>query len=264
MSPPPRSSLHVDSNVSHYRHLADSPCDSPPPRVAEILSEARGPALKDAESSLAYIRGVETLARCYCVEPTMTAIEKAIGDSNPKKRCYTAFEGVETVLFDDGIEGHLVDWKDHHPYLNSKPKRLIRIEHLAEKVAFSPEILEKKDHDLFKTFVSSFKTALKDGLYNEDVAGFKSIICYRGGLGWNHKDGNLTENPVQRDMFHGWIRKGTEGSRTIRLGEEHHDLACTLVQIACDLMVEYGLYKPFQFHTGFGDEDLEISKATPV
>lgn len=79
-----------------------------------ITTEAAGPALAHTGSTLAHMRAVKQLAQVLNCKPTWKVVQKRIDDERNKpddawsRRC---FEGIETVLVDDGLDGNIV-----HPY----------------------------------------------------------------------------------------------------------------------------------------------------
>lgn len=235
--------------------------------MSTIFSEATGDALKDVTSTLPYMRGVENLARVYKCKPKMSEIEKIIAGLDPEERRKLAFRGVETVFFDDGLSHPSIAWEQHQPYMRTRPKRIVRIEVLAEKLAFIPEILDAPKERQFELFMNSFKDAILSSLKNRDEVGFKSIMAYRcsKGLGWYWQDvsDDATKQTLSR-MFDDWIYAGTHGRGVTRLGTEYDELIYFLVQITCHLMVTGRIRKPFQFHTGFGEKDINLAAATPL
>ncbi|RAL58830.1 hypothetical protein DID88_009140 [Monilinia fructigena] len=156
--------------------------------LLSIVTEANREALEATHSSLAHIRATNQLADVLSCPPTWSEVSKAIAIENGKpgdiwaKRC---LEGIETILLDDGLNigNDVFDYSWHDKLTISKCKRIVRIETLAaEIVDRNLDMLTISEDKFFTSVLEGLQEAINDALYNPDVAGFKSIICYRTGL----------------------------------------------------------------------------------
>ena len=167
-----------------------------------ITSEASGPALEDATSTLAHIRAVKQLAEVLQCEAFWPVVQKVIEAAQRKpndawaRRC---FEGIETVLIDDGLDPtnvHPYNWHDR--LTRSKCKRIVRIERVAEDlinraITKCRKLAPEGRSAYAQWVVKNFEAIIGDTLNDPAVAGYKSVICYRTGLDIP----NLTENAVE-------------------------------------------------------------------
>lgn len=228
-------------------------------------SQAHGPALKHSTSTLSHFRAVKQLASVLGCENSWPAVEEAIKRERAKpdnawaRRC---FEGIETALIDDGLDPsnvHPYQW--HDCLTRSKCKRIVRIERIAEGlITVNLETYRSASHEERHSFPSvvkdQFILAMNAALADPEVAGFKSVICYRTGLAiptsWD-------EDKVFDAMM---SLVADEASKTFpRL--EHEVLSPYFVHLISSLMQEGPIKKPFQFHTGLGDNDINLGLSNP-
>jgi predicted TIM-barrel fold metal-dependent hydrolase len=152
---------------------------------------------------------------------------------------------VEEMLVDHGFRGSdLVDLAELAELAGTRVRQIVRLEHLAEAVA--------ADGVRPSRFADSFGERLTALLSGRDAAvGCKSILAYRHGL-----DIDPTE-PRPREVRAAaaeWLA-GAVDSGTLRL--THPVLLRHVVWAGLRAGV------PLQFHTGFGDADLELHRANP-
>jgi hypothetical protein len=156
--------------------------------LLSITTEAHGDAMKATPSFLSHIRAVNQLSRVLNCPPIWHDVVQAIEVEKAKpndawsRRC---FEGIETLLIDDGLDGkdEVFDYAWHDRLTRAKCKRIVRIEKVAEEIIdeclIQPGV---SSEDLFLTFLSDFDNAIKDAVLDPEVVAFKSVICYRTGL----------------------------------------------------------------------------------
>ncbi|KIK56197.1 hypothetical protein GYMLUDRAFT_47409 [Collybiopsis luxurians FD-317 M1] len=248
-----------------------------------VISEAEGPASKDATQTLACFRAATQLADILQVEkePRDSLWERVkekrdVMDYNElcdmfMKRC-----GIRSILLDDGLgQPELVeDWKWHRRF-GCDTKRVVRVEIEAEKLLrpLLESLLEQVDLDpdtvLYPALVKFFNqlyTSLTTSARDTEVVAFKSIICYRGGLNirprsllgisktntGHHYDvvlSNLLE------IIHEFQEEG-------RLRLAHGAINEWIVHWALRVAGENDI--PVQFHTGLGDNDISLVHASPA
>ncbi|KAG8530321.1 uncharacterized protein KY384_004823 [Bacidia gigantensis] len=218
--------------------------------LLNVATEAEGDALQDSTSCLAHIRAVKQLSEILKCEPRWEEVKKALSakHSDYEEWAKECFDGLETILIDDGFgdpsEWHPYDW--HSRLTRSKCKRIVRIESVAEDIIQNH--LERKstlDH-----VIDLFSKAVVEAIEDPEVVGFKSIICYRTGLAIpEHIPG--PEAGLKR------IVGGFDPEDEYNLQDE--DLAPYFVNLVAKLLTDKKCKKPFQFHTGLGDNDLSLT-----
>ena len=224
-----------------------------------ITSEATGPALKFAKSTLSHLRALKQLSQILKCGPTWGAVEGALEmkrkepDNAWARRC---FHGIETVLIDDGLDSSSVYQYDWHDQLTrSKCKRIVRIEKVAEDImtdqleqyrGAAPERRAKIQDQIIKKYTAAIEEALSD----PGVAGFKSVICYRVGLKIPAFDGNMVASSLSIEDLERLSR---------RLEDER--LNPYLVHLAAKAIERSGSKKPIQFHTGVRTQICAITKS---
>ncbi|MCP4178500.1 MAG: amidohydrolase family protein [bacterium] len=122
-------------------------------------------------------------------------------------------------------------------------KNIVRIETLAEQIILNCNTLEE--------FTDSFKEGLLNNINTQCIA-FKSIIAYRSGIDLNNYDKKTVAAEFQRIK--------SEGSSDVRLKSKPFNEY--ILEIALKIAEKNKL--PFQFHTGFGDNDIDLKKANPL
>jgi len=104
-------------------------------------------------------------------------------------------------------------------------------------------------------FLSEFEDLLEESATSDDVAGFKSVACYRTGLdiASSHDDSEYRrdfDTAVQACMKKGKVRLAFKAFND------------RLVRLTLWVGGQHG--KPVQFHTGLGDNDIRLNKSSPA
>lgn len=242
-------------------HLAQHP-------LLSIATEAHGDAIEDSRLSLAHIRATGQLAQVLGCEPTWDAVAAAIERQraeSPEAWTRRCLEGIETILIDDGLNSaekvQSCAW--HDDFTRSKCKRIVRIEALAgDIIARYCESTNSEGPTLYHDVVAAFRGEVTQAIADPEVVGFKSIICYRGGLDIGDIPSETTELTAILDkiaLFH------RSGKRFQRL--QHPPLNQLFVHITAHLIesdtTQTTHRKPIQFHTGLGDNDITLTKSSP-
>lgn len=104
----------------------------------QITSEAHGPALQNAPSTLPLLRAANQLAELYGCTPDWSAVKAAREELVQRdyeglvRRC---LEGTHTVLLDDLLSDEDIEASEWHDrFTVSETKRIVRIESVAEKI----------------------------------------------------------------------------------------------------------------------------------
>lgn len=101
--------------------------------------------------------------------------------------------------------------------------------------------------------VTSFVDAFRKALSISHSVAFKSIVAYRSGLDVLVDVSH--DNPGVQEDF-----ERVKNIKPVRLGQKEKYLGSLVVGIAVQVAQEQN--KPLQLHTGFGDADLLITKAS--
>ena len=245
--------------IDHHAHNLLLPSKIDKHHGLSIFTEANGPALQDSISTLAHIRGVKQLAEILHCKPEWEIVEHELKkrrgepDNAWARRC---FAGIETVLIDDGLnqdDVHPYEW--HDCLTRSKCKRILRIERLLEQLMELDLEAMGRDPDFEPKTIKKFKANIEKAIADPDVAGFKSVICYRTGLAippYDASHGHLLKSFLQ-SIGPGW---------PVRL--QHEQLSPFFVHLTAQLLQRRKSKKPFQFHTGLGDNDISLFLSNPA
>lgn len=186
------------------------------------------------------------------------------------------FEGIHTILMDDGLDSktvHSYDW--HDQFTPGRTYRIVRIETVAADIMrdlFNSGRLHIESSieddeccaDIWITFLDIFEAKIADFIRDDEVVGFKSVICYRSGL-----DVNIGEDvrvaTVGLDAFRDqYLPECFEND--FRIGSKGLN-DCILIS-TCRLLTaglqQTGIAKPLQFHTGLGDNDISLLRSNPA
>lgn len=231
--------------VDHHAHniALDDVIERTP--YAAPFTEALDPetVARYAPDILAYRRSLRDLAELFGVEPeegALLAVRRRLGIEEATRRCFEA-TNLEALFLDDGfMAGKLRPIAWHERFVTTR--RVLRLEVLAQTIA-------AEEHD-FDAFLERFRAELRPP--PENVVAFKSIAAYRSGLAIAPVD----PAEARRRFLRLLARPGGEA----RLDDK----------VLVDLVVREGLAAaaeqqlPVQFHTGFGDPDLDLRLANPL
>jgi len=202
------------------------------------------------------MQAVQQLSKLYGCEPNWESIQRyriAAGFDKYTDICFKA-AGIECILMDDLLVSTgkvAIPYNWHDKLTTSKTRRIVRVESLAENIA---ERMENAD---LRVFVQSYLKSLIESARDPNVAGFKSVICYRTGL-------DVTVTMKERldsrmECFHKYFTNGkTTGDWRLSV----KSLNDMVTNLAVQISGEYE--KPIQFHTGLGDNDIRLVKANPA
>jgi len=247
-----------------------------------ITTEASGEALEDARKSLPHLRAVKQLRTLYdlpedadwpaIVGKRVELLERDAGAL--MKKC---FEGTATILVDDGLDSgeNIESYSWHDQYTHSPCKRIVRIEtvaadilsdlHQQGKLPIGVAIADEEACSLgWVSFITEFEQAILAALSDDQVVGFKSVICYRTGLDvLTGRDFEVTEEGLRSFRKHYLPDCVTRNFRV-----EAKGMNDALVISACKLIAasvqQSGTAKPLQFHTGLGDNDINLLDSNPA
>ncbi|MFK7603808.1 amidohydrolase family protein [Deinococcus sp. SM5_A1] len=217
--------------------------------LQNYFTEAYDPQVLERHTphGIFYRRSLRELAEFYGCEPERVALDAArqTADYPDVSRRMIGAANIDTVLLDDGLlGGQLLTVAESDARLPWQARRILRLEaELADLVA---------QHDRVPELLGAFETHLRQAA--PGLSGLKSVIAYRTGLAverWETGEVQAAYDALKRDL---------ETDEPPRLNSKPLlDTALLLaLRVACDL----GL--PVQFHTGYGDPDLDLRLANPL
>ncbi|KAL1878783.1 hypothetical protein VTK73DRAFT_7540 [Phialemonium thermophilum] len=240
--------------------------------LLSITTEAAGDAIDAAPTSLSHLRAVKQLAAILKCDLTWEAVVAAIELRRiDSLEDWTAqcLDGLETILIDDGLDAgdEAYEYSWHDDYTRSKCKRIVRIEAVAANIidrlatqALSASETPRWDVDrLLDRILDDFDAQIQSAIDDPEVVGFKSVICYRTGLDIP----KVVDVAVARDSLSD-ILEFFEGPGSFKR-LEHAGLNDLFVHHTAALVERSPSRwkKPIQFHTGLGDNDITLTKASP-
>lgn len=212
-----------------------------------FFSEAYDPDIINhhARNSLFYKRSLRDISQLLDCEPQEEAIlehRQKLGLKKLTQQCFTSSQ-LEAIFLDDGfLPNEILPREWHEQFV--PVKQILRLEYLAENLI--------REIDDFATFLDHFRDKIDPP--PPEVVGFKSIAAYRTGL-----DIQLIPEEVAKERFDALKQEVLRG-KPLRLVDK--PLIDFLITQALDIAAKHGL--PVQFHTGFGDPDLDLPLANPV
>ncbi|MGV2829736.1 amidohydrolase family protein [Myxosarcina sp. GI1(2024)] len=187
------------------------------------------------------LRAMAALLNCQAEEAAILEHRQNLGLEKLTELCFQS-ANLEAIYLDDGLEPDSIlplSW--HEQFVSVK--RILRLEILAERL-----IPQCED---FATFITRFDDEIDPPPSN--VVAFKSIACYRTGLAIA-----TVSSEVAAQSFNN-LKQQLQG-QYLRLADKV--LIDFLLQRALSIAAKYRL--PIQFHTGFGDPDLDLRLANPL
>lgn len=230
-----------------YDHHAHALYHEPLWRAAPLeayFSEASDPLMHErfVPDTLFYRRSMRDLAELYGCDPSADAIREARNQRDYLSLCTDLFRqaNIGKVLIDDGF------WPDRLWSVTESRERLpVPVERVVR--------IESELEQLLPQFDSAERLldALEAQLWaaGREAVGFKSIIAYRSGL-----DVGV---PTRPEVERGFVEHRQAGGQL-----RQKALLDAALWRGLRVAAELGL--PVQFHTGFGDPDLDLRLASPL
>jgi predicted TIM-barrel fold metal-dependent hydrolase len=248
------------TDISIVDHHAHALLRRPPATVAEWLgffTESRDPALVAAHVpyTLFFRYAVKALAELLGCEPTPEAVLVARhllsgpGEDDGVSawaRLLIRDANIGSMLIDYGFRG--AENYDHGEMRRLLPCRLdpiLRLETLAQELILKHDSLDR----VLDAYLAEVEGARASG-----YVALKSIIAYRTGLSvreWPRAEVEAAFEPV---------REQARRNGTIRLASR--PLNDTLLLLALEIAQRQEM--PVQFHTGYGDADVDLLAANPL
>jgi uncharacterized protein len=217
--------------------------------IEAYLTEAYNPIMLErfVSDNVFARRSIRELAGFYGCEPTRATVleARAAWDYGELARAMFAQTNIETVLVDDGIWLELMQPIAENATMIGLPcKRVLRLE--TELAALVPE------HDSWVGLMIAFEEMLRT--IAPKLVGLKSIIAYRTGLEIMRHDSSSLERAYSN------LKYSTQAGVPPRVNDKA--LLDEMLWTGLRVAAETGL--PVQFHTGYGDPDLDLRLANPL
>jgi predicted TIM-barrel fold metal-dependent hydrolase len=233
--------------LDHHAHNLLRPEQAAARPFSAAFTEGYDPEIvqRHAPETLFFKRSLRDLAALLDCPPDLDAVLEArarLGFEPLAQRCFAA-GNFAALLLDDGLRpDQILPLAWHRRF--APVYRILRLEYLAEQlVGASPT---------WDQFAEAFRAAL-DNLPSEVVA-LKSIAAYRGGLAIERPETAAAATAFRE------LRARVAAGGTLRPSAK--PLNDWVVWSALEAAVRRGL--PVQFHTGFGDPDLDLRLADPL
>ena len=198
--------------------------------------------------TLSFRRGIRDLARFYGCEPSVDAVLEARARVNYAELARRMFREARIGhwLIDDGLwTDQLMSISECAALITGVPvRRIVRLE--VELAGLLHE------HDRASSLLTAFADRLSKPA--SGVAAFKSIAAYRTGLDIGRPAAAEVEQAFST------IRRSVEPGRPPRLAAK----PLIDAMLWAVLPVAAATRTPVQFHTGFGDPDLDLRLANPL
>lgn len=254
-------------NHAHNLLSCDVAADYDSYPFESITSEAHGRALENARTALPLLRAVKQLGELYgtpCANwDDVLAAHTRWVQEDYDGLIRRSLEGTHMLLLDDLLSDEDVESYEWHDRFTSSPtKRIVRIEAVAASLLRDiMSVSRKPGESVWGIFRAKFLDALDHAMADPAVVGFKSVICYRTGLDVDpySPDEDLLTASLHRTLDSGTRKSGYR--------VEEKPLNDWLVQQTLKLITfrkRAGVLKPLQFHTGLGDNDINLVKANPA
>jgi hypothetical protein len=189
------------------------------------------------------------LARFFGCEPTLDAVLNARAQLSLQTLAEHMLReaNIPTLLIDYGFAGDerlsVAGMRELLPQHRFEP--ILRLETMAQDLIVQ--------HETYDQFIDVYAATVEDARAIGHV-GLKSIIAYRTGLAIRHWD--------KSDVVQTWslVKERARRAGRVRLADK--PLNDQLVLLALDVAARQEL--PIQFHTGLGDNDLDMLYANPL
>jgi hypothetical protein len=243
-----------------------------------ITSEAQGLALRDTFKSLSHIRAERQLRELFQC-PNDASWEEILQHraqwlkESPDALTKKCLEGTHCILMDDGlsVQDRVYQYNWHDRFTTAPTKRIVRIEAMAEKII--EDILKNATEDdlgvedyletTWIMFSDRFEAQIIEAIQDFDVAGFKSVVCYRTGLDVE-PDYNEALLRVGKPFEHFIARAIKKRRYRIARKSLNDYVVLKALELLSERTPKDGMAKPLQFHTGLGDADINLLRSNPA
>ncbi|MDJ0695388.1 amidohydrolase family protein [Mastigocoleus sp. MO_188.B34] len=246
---------------------------------AAAFTEAHHPDIIDNHvcHTLFYRRSLRDMAdllKCKPQESEIIASRNNLGLEELTKVCFNA-ANLDAILLDDGfLPQEILPWQWHQQFVSVR--RLLRIEDVAQNLI--------SQVNSFEEFRERFRAEIDPP--PPEVVGFKSIAAYRTGLEikpvelamvkdkFNQIKQTTGEQDLPTDNTITVIATQGSNLKSLETGNECVSPREQVPRLSDKSLIDFLIIQtlevaakhkiPIQFHTGFGDPDLDLRQANPL
>ena len=237
--------------VDHHCHpLFPWPAEVGPLQLRAVFTEAVDPEIlrEHIPALAAYRDAIRRLARELGCQATEEAVLEARSRTDPATYANRLLErsATGTLLLDSGYtSGRPFSLDDHAREIRLPQREVVRLETLAERYITSVGTPAE--------WLAAVRSGLRESV-EAGAVGVKTISAYRAGLALRPVD----SDELQQAFAELQSRARAGGSRRIA-GEA---LCYSLLADAAEEIARLGV--PLQVHSGFGDNDEDLSRSNPL
>ena len=230
----------------HCHPLFSDPWSVPPEDFLGLFTEGRAGTMAQHIPQTGYFgRALRDLARRLGTEAEIHAVTERRRQLGAKAACRTLNESrVDALLVDTGYPPDAMPLPLMRLALPCAVHEVFRIETCAQALLGKGLAYEE--------YLPIFREELRAAARR--TVAFKSIVAYRSGLAIRAWPTDEASKAYQSAVAR------VHGGGSPRLVEK--PLLDTLVEVTLDVCQETG--RPLQFHTGFGDPDVDLLQANPL
>ncbi|KAI5361636.1 Putative glutamine synthetase, catalytic domain, metal-dependent hydrolase [Septoria linicola] len=243
-------------------------------------SEATGKALRDHATALPHFRATRQLRDLYGLPKdadweAISARRQGLLDQNAIDLIRKCLAGTHTILIDDGFVGTFHPYNWHDQFVTAPCKRIVRIEAVASEILHGMHKAGKLPIDIaladeeacslaWIAFITAFEEAMVAYLEDDEVVGFKSVICYRTGLDIETGSDIEVSETALRSFTRHFLPQCAEKQFRVQTKGMNDALVISIGKLIQAAHQQNGAAKPLQFHTGLGDNDISLLDSNPA
>ncbi|CAJ0851378.1 8450_t:CDS:2, partial [Entrophospora sp. SA101] len=184
-----------------------------------------------------------------------------------QKLCEIYFNSIniQCLLLDDGVSNLAVDKLeslDFHSKYVENIRRVVRIESISEQILNELSSLSSQQQ-ITKAFLEKFNNEISQLYKSNQIIAFKSISAYRTGLNIQLFDINNNNNNGDSTKVEDSFKEYITNIKNSSLKKLNNKILIDfIINETFKIAIKYDL--PIQFHTGFGDNDLNLLLANPL
>jgi hypothetical protein len=265
-----RHLIQNHSLIDHHAHNLlnpESATDYDNYPLEAIATSADGRALENARTTLPSLRAASQLSELYgrpCADwnDVQSAHDESVREDY-SNLIQKSLSGTHALLLDD----YLSDDEDiessswHDSFTASPTKRIVQIEAMAESTILQVSNSRKNGESVWNNFRQRFQDALATAMEDANIVGFVSEICCRTGL---DVDAYSSDDTTLGGSLIRILDSGTTKSGFAVDDKEICDWIVQQTLKAISFKKRAGIVKPLLFHTGLGDNRINLLRANPA
>jgi hypothetical protein len=256
--------------IDHHAHNLlnpESATDYDNYPLEAIATSADGRALENARTTLPSLRAASQFSELYgrpCADwnDVQSAHDESVREDY-SNLIQKSLSGTHALLLDD----YLSDDEDiessswHDSFTASPTKRIVQIEAMAESTILQVSNSRKNGESVWNNFRQRFQDALATAMEDANIVGFVSEICCRTGL---DVDPYSSDDTTLGGSLIRILDSGTTKSGFAVDDKEICDWIVQQTLKAISFKKRAGIVKPLLFHTGLGDNRINLLRANPA